>query len=324
MTLENFSSPLVIVILASGAGLILLGLVLIFVVRQGVQERITRFVGSAEEEQVAESPEEKRRRLEQVREDANNMLAVFSSDKLRLQLASAHWQISDREFVFLRLVATIGAFWLGWALVHNIIGGLGLGLLAYLLPGFFLFRATEQRRKRFADQLLDALILIRGAVSSGYSLLQALDLAKDEMNAPASEEFGRVVREVQLGLPLSQALLNLSGRMENDDLHMVVVAIIINSQVGGNLTTMLNAVTNTIRARIFLFGEVRALTSYARYAGYFLTLLPFITALAIYLVNPGYFDVVPESTISQIILAVAMLLLLLGNIIIRRIIRIRI
>ncbi|MEJ5201630.1 MAG: type II secretion system F family protein, partial [Anaerolineales bacterium] len=145
-----------------------------------------------------------------------------------------------------------------------------------------------------------------------------------ELPAPASEEFDRVKREIQLGLPLGQALLNLSTRMESDDLHMVVTAVIINNQVGGNLSTMLTAVTETIRARIQLFGEVRALTSYARYTSTFLTLLPLITALIIYFINPTYFDKAFTSPITQTIFAVAGINVILGNIWLRRIARVRV
>jgi tight adherence protein B len=144
------------------------------------------------------------------------------------------------------------------------------------------------------------------------------------MAAPASEEFERVIREVQVGLPLNQALLNLSARTKNDDLYMVVTAIIINLQVGGNLTTMLTSVTNTIRSRIYLFGEIRSLTAYARYAGLLLTIIPFITGLIIFFINPTYFDKVPQSIISQLLLCGAHVLLVIGNIWLRRLVKIKI
>ena len=222
------------------------------------------------------------------------------------------------------MLGTLVGLALGWWISSSVFGGIGLAILLYIAPSIILTRSVELRRIRFQNQLLDGLVLIRGAVQSGYSLLQSLDLVQKEMAAPASEEFGRVVREVQLGLPLNVALLNLSARMENDDLYMVVTSIIINLQVGGNLTTMLTAVTDTIRARIFLFGEIRALTSYARYAGLLLTLLPFLTGLVIFLLNPTYFEDIPNSIISQAILGIAVILLILGNIWMRRIMKIKV
>jgi tight adherence protein B len=109
---------------------------------------------------------------------------------------------------------------------------------------------------------LDVLLLIKGAVQAGYSLMQALDLAVKEIPAPASEEFGRVLREIRIGITLEGTFLNLAQRMENDDLQIVMTAIIINSQVGGNLSTVLEASISTIRDRMQLLGEIRALTSY--------------------------------------------------------------
>ena len=185
-------------------------------------------------------------------------------------------------------------------------------------PRIFLQQSVFQRQRKFQDQLVDVLVLIKGAVQAGFSLLQSLDVVIKEMPAPAGEEFFRVKREVQFGIPLGQSLENLSLRMESDDLRMVVTAIIINNQVGGSLSLMLTAVTETIRNRIALMGEVRALTSYARYASYLLTLLPVITALIVMLLSPDYFSGVFYNPITIILFLVALLGIILGNIWLRR------
>ena len=112
--------------------------------------------------------------------------------------------------------------------------------------------------------------------------------------------------------------------MENDDLQIVMTAIIINSQVGGNLSIVLEASISTIRDRMQLMGEIRSLTSYGRYVGYFLTLMPFIAGVLIFLVSPDYFDVVKTSTLTQIIFLAAFIGIFIGNIWIRRIVRIRV
>ncbi|MEK6256185.1 MAG: type II secretion system F family protein, partial [Chloroflexota bacterium] len=157
-----------------------------------------------------------------------------------------------------------------------------------IFPGYYLQKGLRTRREKFQRQLVDVLVLIGGAVRVGYSLLQSLDVVVNEMASPASDEFRRVRREVELGLSLRQGLLNLTQRMVSDDLNLIVTAININSQVGGNLTTMLTAVTDTIRERIRLLGEVRVLTSYAIYSSYILTLLPFIVTALLFILNPEY------------------------------------
>ena len=203
-------------------------------------------------------------------------------------------------------------------------GGVFLAAIAILVPPILLEKAITKRQQKFHTQLLDVLILIKGAVQAGYSLMQALDLAVKEIPAPSSEEFGRVLREVQFGIPLEGALFNLGKRMQNDDLQIVVTAIVINSQVGGNLSTVLDATISTIRDRMHLFGEIRSLTSYSSYVGNFLTLMPFLTGFAIFMMSPGYFDTVKTSLITQIILAMALLSVILGNIWIRKLVQIKV
>ncbi len=315
-----FSNPLVIAVVFSGIGVFLIGLFDIIGSSTQIQGRMRQYV-APQSVQAEKEPQAGSRGT--FRSWLNDALAILSSESLRLKLISAQWGISDREYILLQIGLTLAGLFLGWIISGNIIGGIGLAIFLYMLPGMLLHRSIDVRRQKFQNQLLDALILMRGATQSGLSLLQSLDLVKDQLPPPASEEFGRVVREVQIGLPLSQALINLSSRMENDDLYMLVTAIIINSQVGGNLSTMLNSVTHTIRSRLYLFGEVRALTAYARYSSYLLTLLPFGTALIIYLANPSYFDTVPQSLISQIILVAAAIMLVIGNIWVRRIVKIK-
>ena len=137
-------------------------------------------------------------------------------------------RVTDIEFIVIRILAAILGLALGWLAMKNVLGGLFFAILFILLPPVILDRAIINRQNKFHNQLLDVLILIKGAVQAGYSLLQSLDLALKEMQAPASEEFGRVLKEVRFGFPIEQALTNLAERMENDDLQIVVTAIIIN------------------------------------------------------------------------------------------------
>lgn len=319
--IEILNSPFVIIIFISGASVILVGL-LIIILPTETRTRIDQFV-NLEKEIASPVLGGKLDRLGGLRSKINNALSILASETLRIKLTSGHWKITDKEFVLLRAVFTIISFSIGWFLPGKIIMGIGLALITYALPSIILNRSLEIRRVKFQNQILDALVLIRGAIQSGYSVLQSLDFVRDEMPEPASDEFGRVIREVQLGIPLNRALQNLADRMANDDLTMVVTSMIINSEVGGNLTTMLTAVTNTIRARIFLFGEIRALTSYARYAGYFLTLLPFFTGIVLFIANPDYFSTVSTSLLAQIILFMAALAMIIGNVLLRRITKIK-
>jgi tight adherence protein B len=294
-----------------------------------MKSRLTNFVRGSELDQTftqtdTEESLTRTMKFEGLRGRYNQALAIFSTDDLRLKIASAYWPISDIEFISLRILITILGLVVGWIIPQNIIGGLGLGVLLYLIPGFVLDRAIIQRRRLFQEQLLDFLILIKGAIIAGYSLPQALDMAVKEIPPPTCEEFAQVLREVKFGYSLEQALQNLTNRMQSDDLQIVVTAIMLNAQMGGNLSTVLEATIETIRERIHLLGEIRSLTSYSRFVGGLVTLLPFITGLIVFLINPDFFDTVRTSIISQMILLLAFIGVIMGNFLIRRIMNVRV
>ncbi len=263
--------------------------------------------------------QQRNQRFVRMRVRVNYYVSRFASRQLNDDLLSANWRISVAEFILIRLGITFLSFVLGWLLIGSFLSGIGLAILAYLLPGIVLRRSLQQRRIRFANQLVDVLVLVTGAVRSGYSLLQALDLVVEETKAPASEEFRRVTRQVGLGISLSDALDNLSLRMDNPDLTLVVTSININNQVGGNMSVMLETVTETIRDRMRLFGEIRVLTTHQRFTGYMLTILPFIVGGLLFFINPDYMEGLFTYTCVPI---VAVVMILMGNLIVRQMLKV--
>lgn len=289
--------------------------------RDDVNERLETYAQIPEEATLGMG-DRRRVRLMRLRLRMNSMLSIFTSDELNLRLLSANWPITETEYVLIRIASTIAGLVIGWLIFGSLLVGLGFAIIAFLIPNILLQRSTHQRRSKFERQLVDVLVLVNGAVRAGYSFLQALDVVVQEMLPPASVEFKRVRREVSLGLPLNQALSNLHERMQNDDLYLVVTAVNINTQVGGNLTTMLEAVTETIRERVRLFSEVRALTSQQRYSSYLLTLLPFIVAAILFIINPDYISRIFQPGPILCIPIGALVLVIIGNIVIRLISRI--
>jgi tight adherence protein B len=317
------------VLLITAIGLIIVGRWLYkYQISSKKQKRIDHFVSTGEEDalefQEKDTKSEISKDIGKLRKWINKSLGSLSSEKLQMKLSSAYWPVTDTEYILLRIFGTGLAFVLGWFVLDNFLVGIFLAAIAIMLPTILLDRSIARRQKKFQEQLLDILILIQGAVKSGYGLMQALDLAVKEIPAPASEEFGRVLREVRLGYTLERALLNLSDRMENDDLQIVVTAIIINAQVGGNLSTVLEATISTIRDRMHLQGEVRALTSYARYVGNFLTMMPFLAGLIIFLINRTYFDSLRTSLLTQVLFIGALFGVFIGNLWLRRIAQIKV
>jgi len=323
MTLALFSILAIGFVVIVAGGLAILGLFNVLVAGDRVNERMEAYA-IIEDDSTLRTMERRRARLNRFRLRLNNTLSMFVSEELTLQLLSASWPLTETEFLMVRFGGAIIAFILGWLIFRTPISGIGLAVLFYLIPNIYLKMSINRRQLAFERQLIDVLVLLNGAVRAGYSLLQALDVVVREMHAPASDEFRRVRREVSLGLPLNQALLNLTSRMQNDDLYLVVTAININQQVGGNLVTMLDAVTGTIRERIRLFSEVRVLTSQQRYNSYILTLLPFGVGALMFVLNPSYMMGLFTPGIWLCLPIGAVVNIILGNIWIRRLAKIEV
>jgi tight adherence protein B len=166
---------------------------------------------------------------------------------------------------------------------------LGL-LLGFMAPRLWLGRRKSGRLKAFNKQLPDTITLIANALRAGSSFLQAIELVVRESRPPISTEFGRVIREVNLGLPFDVALENMVRRVKSEDFELMATAIAIQHQVGGNLAEILDSIAFTIRERIRIKGEIRTLTAQQRMSGYVVGGLPFFLALFIYLAAPSFFN----------------------------------
>ena len=284
----NFGTIVILGLVA----LVGLALVLFFLLRSGssggeMQERIQVYATVPDYLQERKTSRANPR-LFRIRRQINSMLSVLGTEDLNLQLMRADWKITSTEYMLIRLGVMLVGFVLGWLIFGSVLSGVALAIMANLMPGLLLRRSASRRQIKFESQLVDVLVLITGAVKTGFSLLQAMEVVEREMQPPASDEFRRVHIEIGLGISLSQALDNLSTRMQNQDLDLVVTAIKIHDQVGGNLSTMLEAVTETVRQRDRLFREARVITTQQRYTSYLISLLPVAIGLLIFMLNPDY------------------------------------
>ncbi len=313
----------IVVIILMAYGLVIYGLRDVFFAGQDIGSRLANYVSLPDETDITQIGKRRRVGLVRLRLRMNNMLSGLASEKLNLQLISANWPITETEFVLIRIIGVIVAFALGMLISRMVVSGIGLAVIVFFVPELLLRRAISQRQMNFGKQLVDVLILMTGAVRAGYSLPQAIEVVSKELKAPASDEFRRVRHEIGLGLSLSQALTNLVARMENDDLYLAVTAININSQVGGNIVTMLEAVTETIRERVRLFAEVRVLTAQQRFGSYVLTFMPVAMAAALFFINPEYMMRLFEPQILCIPIG-AVIMIIAGNFAVRRLAKIEV
>jgi tight adherence protein B len=203
-------------------------------------------------------------------------------------LIQANLKITAIEYALIILaLAGLGVL-LGFVISGHPASMLLTGVSGGFIPPIFVTWRKGKRRHLFAQQLPEALSQLASSLRSGYSLLQSLDVVTKQIPWPASEEFIRVVREVQLGQSLNAALFHLSERITSDDMVMVISSINIHQQVGGNLSEVLDTVAETLRERMRIKREVEVLTAQQRISGYVLVGLPIALGGVLLIINPEY------------------------------------
>jgi tight adherence protein B len=212
---------------------------------------------------------------------------------LQADLARADLKLTAAEFLIIQAVVTVIVVVVGYTITALVFGANILavpifGLIGFILPKMWVSRRQSGRLQAFTNQLADTIVLMSNSLRSGMSLLQAMDMVSREGNPPISEEFGRVTREIGLGLSPQDALLHLVRRMKSDDLELLVIAINVQHEVGGNLARILNTIAETIRERVKLKGEINTITSQQRMSGYILALLPVFVGGFLFLASPAY------------------------------------
>jgi tight adherence protein B len=210
-------------------------------------------------------------------------------ERIARDLARADLKFKPGEYMGLYVIAILGG-----ALIAYLAGGrvplsalIGAGIGA-LLPGLYVRSQKSKRLVRFNDQLPDMLNLVVNGLRAGYSTLQAMEAVSKELPAPISDEFRRVVQEMQLGIPMERALDNLLRRIPSEDLDFVVTAINVQREVGGNLAEIMDVISYTIRERVRIKGEIRALTAQAVYSGRALALMPIGLLCILWFLNRSY------------------------------------
>jgi len=225
---------------------------------------------------------------------------------LATQLARADLKVTVGEFMAATLILVIAAGGVSYFLTKgDILIVIIACLAAFFAPRFYIRILRGRRLKLFGDQLGDTINLMVNGIRAGYSVLQAMEAVSQEMGPPISDEFGRVVREVQLGLTLEHAMNNMLRRVPSDDLDMMITAINVQREVGGNLAEVLDSISYTIRERVRIKGELRAMTGQSRMSGYMVGMVPVAVALFLYLVNPDYINQMFQHTCGYIMIGCA-------------------
>jgi len=311
-------------ILLMGGGLALILLVVGIAItvtseRSLVEERLGRYI--EDEAAIKASKGEKSAAVK----DWFNVQVEKSSwgEKIARELARADLKLKAGEYVFVVMLIGLGAGFLSWYFLgQTIVVGIVGFLIGMLLPRFYVRRQQNQRLGHFNDQLADMLNLMVNGLRAGFSTMQAMEAVSRELPAPISDEFRRVVQEMQLGITMERALDNLLRRIPSEDLDLVVAAVNVQREVGGNLAEILDTISHTIRERVRIKGEIRVLTSQVMYSGRFLSMMPLFIFGALWILNKPYmmqfFN--PETRVVGIIaLVISGIMIVSGYFVMRKI-----
>lgn len=216
------------------------------------------------------------------------------AEQISSVLMRADLRITIGEFLLIRILASAGGFGLGFIILSRfaptlgVLLGIAFAIVGYIIPMFYLNFKAKQRQKKFVTQLGDTITLMANSLRAGYSLLQTMELVSRETPDPISVEFKRVVHEIGLGVNNEDAMTNLLRRVPSEDLDLLVSAINIQHEVGGNLAQILTIIGHTIRERVRIKGEIRVLIAQVQLSGFVVTALPVLLAIVISMMNPEY------------------------------------
>ena len=292
--------------------------------RETVLERMERFAGRiAGRHNVIQKQEEKDLSdslKEALQKGARLIQKVHRSSSLDLKMLQAGLPILGSEFLIIELVAAIIAFVFAGLLTMQ----LPVAILAFLfmpLVGWMLIQMKiRKRRKDFVNQLGDMLSMVASALRAGFSFVQAVEIVSKEMAAPMSVEVSKLIREINVGVPMETALEDINRRVECPEFELITTAVLIQRQVGGNLAQILDNISDTINERIRMKREVLALTAQGRMSAVVLALLPIALAAFLFSVHNDYFDPLLESPMGKVAIGIALLMELLGYLVIKKIV----
>ncbi len=260
---------------------------------------------------------------EKIREQKINKRGLkLISKELSNYISSSGLKLTALEFIY---------FWIGLTIVPmliivvsggNIVTAAAAGIIGFAIPPLLVNKARKSRAELFSKQLSEGLVIMRNSIKGGFTFLQSMESVSKDMQPPISTEFSKVLREIHYGVSQENALKNMVERTKSEDLELLVSAVVTSSQVGSNLTEILDTISSTIRERIKIKQEINTLTAQGRISGIVIGALPIAIVLAIMVLSPDYFKGFFDSSIGKLLVAVSIVMETVGFIIIKKIINI--
>jgi tight adherence protein B len=287
-----------------------------------VEERLEQFVEEPAEQLSGREIEQEARRLSRLAESVDQVIKRRSfGAQIADQLAQASIKLTVTEYLILNLISVILLGGLAFLIFRNFLFLTGL-LIGFFLPRIVVRSMRSRRLRKFNDQLGDAINLMVNSLKAGYSVPIAMETVANDMPPPISEEFRRVVIETGLGVSLENALGNMLRRVRSPDLDLLITAINVQNEVGGTLADILDTISFTIRERVRVQGEIKTLTAQGEITGYVLGGLPFALTVILFLLNREYMSRMFTTPCGWIMSGVAITIVVVGFIIMRRVVKI--
>lgn len=286
-------------------------------------ERLNYFAGGEQAQRQKQKLTPKALLYNCIESIASGLGRLQQGKRIELMMQQADWPIRGTEFEAILLL------WGGLVgLVTFLVTLKGamffVGAFVGILMGFALLgMRIRRRRKKFTNQLGDMLTMVANALRAGFSFMQAFELISREMDAPMGREVQLVVNEVNLGNTLESALDNMQRRVASPDFELVVTAVLIQRQVGGDLASILDTISETIAERVRMRRETQTLTAQGRLSGWVLVLIPFALGGFLSVVNPGYLQLLFDTELGRMCMVGAIVSELIGILVIRRIVDIK-
>ncbi len=292
--------------------------------KKAVSERMHQYVGDFAEEEEDETPSARRRLRLAFRKQMRKMGSQKTASKLDLMMHRAGLPLLGYEMVAISIVGALLAGFLAMIFLGSFLYAILVGVITFMAAWGWVKIRIAQRLQAFLYQMADCLTLIANSLRAGFSFLQTVELISKEMKPPVSSEFARVLRETNLGKPMDQALTEMDQRVGSPDFSLIVTAVLIQQQVGGNLADIIDVIRDTILERIRIRREIHTLTAQGRASGIILALLPVAMGLFMYITSPEYMRPLLTTRIGQMIIAGAVFLEIVGFLIIRKIVDIKV
>jgi tight adherence protein B len=242
------------------------------------------------------------------------------AERVAHDLSRAAVPLRVGEYLLIRWIVAVGVCGVSLMVLHlNVVVGVVLGIGGYFLPRLYVSRKEASRIRKFEEQMVDSLVMMANSLKSGASFLQAMDLVAHEQPVPICQEFSRVVAEANVGASVENSLLDVSVRVRSYDLYLVVTAMLVQREVGGNLSEVLENIAHTIRERQRILRQVVVETAETRLSGYIIGALPIFMLFVMMAISPSY-SAVLLTGFGQIFLIVGGIMELLGFFVISRIV----